>query len=132
MYLNAKVRVSISVGCLQLLDVNHIADLNECQDSPCHEKAICQNVIGSFFCICNEGFMGDGVKSCKRMVKPVFYAMFCNYYYYIYLLFVASLFIEYFSCEKIDSKSIQVNWQIRPKDSSSLDQVRTVLLHGLL
>ena len=43
---------SISITCL---------DIDECEETPCHEKAKCTNKPGSFSCSCELGFYGDGV-----------------------------------------------------------------------
>ena len=42
-----------------------ILDINECAQSPypCHVNGSCVNNIGSYQCICKDGFSGDG-KSC--------------------------------------------------------------------
>uniref|UniRef100_A0A915E034 Uncharacterized protein n=1 Tax=Ditylenchus dipsaci TaxID=166011 RepID=A0A915E034_9BILA len=40
-------------------------DVDECaQPGTCHDKAICTNTPGRFFCQCMEGFSGDGVAEC--------------------------------------------------------------------
>ena len=38
------------------------ADMNEClmDMHDCAENATCTNMIGSYLCTCNEGFIGDG------------------------------------------------------------------------
>ena len=40
---------------------NFITDENECNATtyPCHELAFCNNTIGSFECICKDGFDGN-------------------------------------------------------------------------
>ena len=35
-------------------------DSDECQSSPCHSNATCNNTNGSFICTCNSGYSGDG------------------------------------------------------------------------
>lgn len=40
-------------------------DINECESSPCHPNATCQNTEGSFMCNCDNNFEGDGF-SCTR------------------------------------------------------------------
>lgn len=37
-----------------------IVDIDECEDEPCHHKAVCQNERGSYTCTCVKGFAGDG------------------------------------------------------------------------
>ncbi|KAK4419957.1 Wall-associated receptor kinase [Sesamum alatum] len=37
-------------------------DINECDSNPCHPKAICLNVPGSFICSCPPDYRGDGAK----------------------------------------------------------------------
>ena len=41
-------------------------DVDECQTGSysCHEFAQCVNVIGSYDCICQPGYTGDGEQSC--------------------------------------------------------------------
>ena len=37
-------------------------DIDECTVSnPCHEKATCNDTFGSFNCLCDPGFTGDGL-----------------------------------------------------------------------
>jgi hypothetical protein len=36
------------------------ADADECLLAPCSPEATCTNTIGSYTCVCNEGFTGDG------------------------------------------------------------------------
>ena len=37
------------------------SDINECNSKPCDAKnGICTNEQGSFKCVCNTGFFGDG------------------------------------------------------------------------
>ena len=39
------------------------ADIDECKTNRnnCHVKAMCNNTIGSFKCVCNDGYWGNGV-----------------------------------------------------------------------
>ena len=41
-------------------------DINECTSSPsvCHVKAQCTNTLGSYQCVCNPGYTGNG-KTCS-------------------------------------------------------------------
>ena len=50
--------------------INFCADINECQlkPHPCHESATCFNTDGSFYCECQEGFIGDGLINCTGTV----------------------------------------------------------------
>ncbi|CAL8362156.1 unnamed protein product [Boreogadus saida] len=36
-------------------------DINECAGDPCPQYATCQNVEGSFLCLCDEGFLPDSL-----------------------------------------------------------------------
>ena len=38
------------------------ADIRECEDGShnCDKHAYCFNTIGSYFCMCTEGYFGDG------------------------------------------------------------------------
>ncbi len=41
-----------------------VLDINECLNSSlhnCHSDATCNDTDGSFSCMCNQGFFGDGV-----------------------------------------------------------------------
>lgn len=43
-------------------------DINECEgDSPCDDNADCMDSDGSFLCVCNSGFSGDGF-TCEIVV----------------------------------------------------------------
>ena len=35
-------------------------DINECNETPCHSNANCENVPGTFNCICRFGFTENG------------------------------------------------------------------------
>ena len=41
-------------------------DVNECDNDTCHANATCNNTIGSFVCICDRGFTGDGFNCSGR------------------------------------------------------------------
>ena len=44
-----------------------LPDVNECEDiSPCDPNATCTDTFGSYGCLCNAGFMGDG-STCEGM-----------------------------------------------------------------
>ena len=46
-------------------------DVDEClQLSPCHSDATCQNVIGSYKCSCNTGYVGNGI-ICSGKTKKI-------------------------------------------------------------
>ena len=53
-----------NLSCHYLLLAN--VDVDECQTGSysCHEFAQCVNVIGSYDCICQPGYTGDGEQSC--------------------------------------------------------------------
>jgi hypothetical protein len=42
--------------------------LDECsRPDICHPKATCTNTPGNYFCQCNDGYSGDGVKECHEV-----------------------------------------------------------------
>ena len=36
------------------------SDINECDRQPCHAQATCTNTEGSFICVCDPGYSGNG------------------------------------------------------------------------
>ena len=56
----------IFLHCYKYLSV--IVDIDECaiELDNCHENATCNNTFGSFECICNSGFDGDGVNCTSK------------------------------------------------------------------
>ena len=44
------------------VNLYNISDIDECEvgTDSCDSNATCNNTIGSFTCVCNEGFSGDG------------------------------------------------------------------------
>ena len=45
-------------------------DVDECvQQSPCHSDATCENVIGSYKCSCNTGYVGNGIICSGKTIK---------------------------------------------------------------
>ena len=54
----------MSVRFIMRLDIleNSILDIDECtaDSSPCDENANCTNTVGSYNCICKQGFSGNG------------------------------------------------------------------------
>lgn len=49
--------------------VNIPEDRNECTEAPCHTNASCINTVGSFYCDCKPGFLGDGLE-CEGKCIP--------------------------------------------------------------
>ena len=59
------------------LPVNHslpviILDIDECTSSPCSINSTCNNTVGSYSCICKNGFIGNGTH-CTGMKGPIVY-----------------------------------------------------------
>jgi hypothetical protein len=48
-----------------------IVDINECDDNTdnCDGNATCQDTEGSFECICNAGYTGNGVTCQSRWIR---------------------------------------------------------------
>ena len=44
-----------------------LIDNDECRlgTHKCHQKAVCQDTIGSYECHCKEGYSGDGFDECQ-------------------------------------------------------------------
>lgn len=57
---------SFSCVCFEGFAGADCADINECDDAPCHADATCSNTAGSFGCSCKAGFSGDGF-SCQNI-----------------------------------------------------------------
>ncbi len=49
-------------------------DVDECamNISKCVDNATCRNINGSYDCLCNSGFSGDGFNSCTSNVHYSF------------------------------------------------------------
>lgn len=46
----------------------YFLDVDECSTgvASCHKDALCINTAGLSFCVCKDGFIGDGENSCVR------------------------------------------------------------------
>lgn len=53
-----------------VLYISFVIDVNECQRGPCGENASCMNTLGSYLCVCKNGFTGNG-ESCQGTVLSV-------------------------------------------------------------
>ena len=61
-----------SILCMYAITI--LSDIDECQEeSPCDSNAQCTNSIGSFTCVCNEGYSGDG----RTCTGQCFIALMC-------------------------------------------------------
>ena len=74
---NAKVYLyTLLKFCLDILFkfcLKFRLDIDECAGShDCHEKATCNDTVGSYICDCIFGYTGDG-KSCKGMFGFIIY-----------------------------------------------------------
>ncbi|KAK2570348.1 Uromodulin [Acropora cervicornis] len=63
---------SAAAGRVTLVDcdVDLIDDQDECQSElthSCHSDATCQNTVGSYQCVCKDGFYGDGKTTCNAL-----------------------------------------------------------------
>ncbi|KAI8500845.1 hypothetical protein Bbelb_216630 [Branchiostoma belcheri] len=59
----------VPTGCSISLPYVCEKDVDECQDNPCHELAVCANTKGSFTCTCIDGYTGDGFTCAARCTQ---------------------------------------------------------------
>ncbi|XP_078703247.1 uncharacterized protein LOC144928576 [Branchiostoma floridae x Branchiostoma belcheri] len=59
----------VPMGCSTELPYVCEKDVDECQDNPCHEFAVCANTKGSFTCTCIDGYTGDGMTCAARCTQ---------------------------------------------------------------
>ena len=54
-------------------DVFNISEINRCNYTidGCHTNASCVNITGSYMCVCNQGFSGNGAM-CTGMYFDLF------------------------------------------------------------
>ena len=45
----------------------------QCSTNPCGNNAGCENTDGSFTCVCNDGYMGDGLTCTGIHYLQLFY-----------------------------------------------------------
>ena len=52
---------------------NYVADIDECAFSRdnCDENSLCHNTVGSFSCVCDDGFVGDGTACTGKNIRPL-------------------------------------------------------------
>lgn len=44
------------------------SDINECVERPCDRNAVCSNEVGSFVCMCNNGYSGTGLTCLGELI----------------------------------------------------------------
>ena len=55
------------------------SDVDECEMySVCNENARCRNTPGSYLCLCNDGYQGNG-KICNGSHQSEFYMILATY-----------------------------------------------------
>ena len=59
-WISVQIFSFVLLFCFCLYSLVTIVDIDECEDKPCHHKAVCQNERGSYTCTCVKGFAGDG------------------------------------------------------------------------
>ena len=73
--------ITVIALCLQTTP----ADIDECvQQSPCDQNATCTNTPGSFTCVCNEGYTGDGT-TCTGVLLPIAFVLIEHNSYRVYM-----------------------------------------------
>ena len=72
-------------------------DIDECSKyvSPCDDNAECYNNIGSYACVCKDGFTGNGTICLGKKHVSLFSSCFCFacLFGFCYLLFKVNIFI---------------------------------------
>ena len=68
-----------------------LADIVECELSPCNESATCSDTDGSFECTCTDGYSGDGF-NCTSQSQ-----IMCTLEHFLYINLYLS--IEQKGCE---------------------------------
>ncbi len=71
------IKLYLTVMCHSFI----LSDIDECTEmvDNCHDYAVCTNTIGSFTCVCNDGFSGDGVACAGKnlqltMLRYIYYS----------------------------------------------------------
>jgi len=59
-------------------DTDACVDIDECATDSitCHENAECVNEVGSAYCECKLGYLGDGVNNCEDDDECFFLTLF--------------------------------------------------------
>lgn len=63
--------VFLGEWCAIIFIIKCCVDLNECENfdtNNCHVNASCMNTIGSFYCSCFDGFLGNGVNCSGKLI----------------------------------------------------------------
>ena len=84
--IHSSVLLMVYISIYPLLDIIfthdcHLywTDLVECNDvlaNNCHDNATCVNTIGSFYCVCNDGYRGDGINCTGELPTDFGYVTF--------------------------------------------------------
>ena len=85
--------------CLSTIFLCFVSDIENCEEGldDCHDNATCINTPGSYYCICDNGFSGDGT-NCTGQYKwhpmTVFYlplSILVHNWHHIYIIFMISI-----------------------------------------
>ena len=69
------LKANPALGKLLRLTFTSYTDVDECKDDrhDCHVNGTCTNTAGSFECVCNDGYFGDGRNCSGNIILSCYY-----------------------------------------------------------
>ena len=66
--------------------LSYILDIDECSSKPCHLNTTCENKVGSYMCVCEHEYSGDGFNITAQCVHLISYQENDTQYIYNYVV----------------------------------------------